>query len=100
MFGDTKERIPDHIRIYNKVGLAHGFLVDNAYVVDVKNKVEFFLSAVLYVNQNETLNDNTYEYNEISIPFLAALGNAVYRFELKRVKDVLPDLTRFEIENK
>ena len=100
MFGDTKERIPDHIRIYNKVGLAHGFLVDNAYVVDVKNKVEFFLSAVLYVNQNETLNDNTYEYNEISIPFLAALGNAVYRFELKRVKDVLPDLTRFEIGNK
>jgi len=55
---------------------------------------------VLYVNQNETLNDNTYEYNEISIPFLAALGNAVYRFELKRVKDVLPDLTRFEIGNK
>ena len=100
MFGDTKERIPDHIRIYNKVGLAHGFLVDNAYVVDVKNKVEFFLSAVLYVNQNEILNDNTYEYNEISIPFLAALGNAVYRFELKRVKDVLPDLTRFEIGNK
>ena len=100
MFGDTKERIPDHIRVYNKVGLAHGFLVDNAYVVDVKNKVEFFLSAVLYVNQNETLNDNTYEYNEISIPFLAALGNAVYRFELKRVKDVLPDLTRFEIGNK
>ena len=100
MYGDTKERIPDHIRIYNKVGLAHGFLVDNAYVVDVKNKVEFFLSAVLYVNQNEILNDNTYEYNEISIPFLAALGNAVYRFELKRVKDVLPDLTRFEIGNK
>ncbi|SVC77115.1 uncharacterized protein METZ01_LOCUS329969, partial [marine metagenome] len=100
MFGDTREQIPDHIRIYNKVGLAHGFLLDNAYVVDVKNKVEFFLSAVVYVNQNETLNDNTYEYDELSIPFLAALGNAVYRYELKRVKDVLPDLTRFEIGNK
>ena len=100
MFGDTREQIPDHIRIYNKVGLAHGFLLDNAYVVDVKNKVEFFLSAVVYVNQNETLNDNTYEYDEISIPFLAALGNAFYRYELNRVKDVLPDLTRFEIGNK
>ena len=100
MFGDTREQIPDHIRIYNKVGLAHGFLLDNAYVVDVKNKVEFFLSAVVYVNQNETLNDNTYEYDEISIPFLAVLGNAVYRYELKRVKDVIPDLTRFEIGNK
>ena len=100
MFGDTREQIPDHIRIYNKVGLAHGFLLDNAYVVDVKNKVEFFLSAVVYVNQNETLNDNTYEYDEISIPFLAALGNAFYRYELNRVKDVLPNLTRFEIGNK
>ena len=100
MFGDTREQIPDHIRIYNKVGLAHGFLLDNAYVVDVKNKVEFFLSAVVYVNQNETLNDNTYEYDEISIPFLAALGNAFYRYELNRVKDILPDLTRFEIGNK
>ena len=84
MFGDNKERIPDYIRIYNKVGLAYGFLLDNAYVVDMKNKVEFFLSAVVYVNENKTLNDNIYEYDEISIPFLAALGNAIYYYELNR----------------
>ena len=100
MFGNTKERIPDHIRIYNKVGLAHGFLVDNAYVVDVKNKLEFFLSAVVYVNQNETLNDNTYEYDEISIPFLAALGNAVYDYELSRKRDIKPNLDRFSLHKK
>ena len=73
MFGNTKERIPDDIRIFNKVGLAHGFLIDNAYIVDMENRVEFFLSAVIYVNENEILNDDTYEYDEISIPFLAAL---------------------------
>ena len=100
MFGNTKERIPDHIRIYNKVGLAHGFLVDNAYVVDVKNKVEFFLSAVVYVNQNETLNDNTYEYDENSIPFLAALGNVVYDFELSRKRNIKPNLDRFSLHEK
>ena len=100
MFGDTREQIPDHIRIYNKVGLAHGFLLDNAYVVDVKNKVEFFLSAVVYVNQNETLNDNTYEYDEISIPFLAALGNAVYDYELSRKRDIKPNLDRFSLHKK
>ena len=100
MFGNTKERIPDHIRIYNKVGLAHGFLLDNAYVVDVKNKVEFFLSAVVYVNQNETLNDNTYEYDEISIPFLAALGKVVYDYELSRKRDIKPNLDRFSLHEK
>ena len=100
MFGNTKERIPDHIRIYNKGGLAHGFLLDNAYVVDMKNKVEFFLSAVVYVNQNETLNDNTYEYDKISIPFLADLGIAVYDYELSRKRDIKPNLDRFNLHKK
>ena len=82
------------------MGLAHGFLLDNAYVVDVKNKVEFFLSAVVYVNQNETLNDNTYEYDEISIPFLAALGKVVYDYELSRKRDIKPNLDRFSLHEK
>ena len=100
MFGNTKERIPDDIRIFNKVGMAHGFLIDNAYIVDMENRVEFFLSAVIYVNENETLNDDTYEYDEISIPFLAALGNVIYNFELSRKRDTRPNLTRFKIHRK
>ena len=100
MFGNTKERIPDYIRIFNKVGLAHGFLIDNAYIVDMENRVEFFLSAVIYVNENEILNDDTYEYDEISIPFLAALGDVIYNFELSRKRDTRPNLTRFKIHRK
>ena len=71
--------------------------MDNAYVVDFKNNIEFFLSAVIYGNENETLNDNTYEYNTLTIPFLADLGRVVYNYELQRKKEYEPDLNRFRL---
>ena len=57
MYGDTKDTIPDHIKIFNKVGMAYGFLLDNAYIIDTENNVEFILTAVVYHNDNETMND-------------------------------------------
>jgi len=84
LYGDTKDSIPDFIKIYNKVGGAYGYLIDNAYIVDSKNKVEFLLSTVIYVNEDEIFNDDKYEYNEIGLPFLANLGRVIYRYELKR----------------
>ena len=84
IYGDTKERIPEHIRIYNKVGYAYGTLTDCAYITDRLNQVEFLLSATILVNDNEIFNDDQYEYESIGIPFLAALGRELYRFESNR----------------
>ncbi len=98
MFGDSKEKIPENIRIFNKVGMAYGFLTDVAYIVDFKNNVEFMLSAVIHVNNNEIYNDDNYEYDEIGIPFLAELGRIIYNFELKRERKHIPDLTEFKID--
>jgi len=95
IYGDTKDKIPDHIRIFNKVGLAYGFLLDNAYIIDIKNNVEFILTAVVYYNENETMNDDKYEYDDITIPFLAELGRKIYNHELARDKKYLPDFSRF-----
>ncbi len=81
MFGDTKEDIPENIHIYNKVGAAYGYLTDCAYIKDVKNNIEFMLSATIHVNKNGIYNDNAYEYDDIGIPFLAALGRAIYQHE-------------------
>ena len=86
LYGDTKDSIPQNVKIYNKVGLAYGYLTDNAYIVDSKNKVEFLLSAVIYVNEDEIFNDDKYEYNEIGLPFLANLGRVIYRYEMERKK--------------
>ena len=84
IYGDTKERIPEHIRIYNKVGYAYGTLTDCAYIIDSLNKVEFLLTATILVNDNMIFNDDQYEYESIGIPFLAALGRELYRYESNR----------------
>jgi len=88
MYGDTKEDIPEHIKIYNKVGWAYGTLTDCAYIKDEKNDVEFLLTATLLVNKNGIFNDDTYEFDEIGIPFLAELGRELYQYELERKNEL------------
>lgn len=83
LYGDKDTQIPEHIEIYNKVGQAYGTLTDNAYIVDKKNNICFFLTATLIVNENQIFNDDQYEYESIGIPFLAELGRAIYQYELK-----------------
>ncbi len=96
LYGGNAERIPEHIRVFNKVGDAYGFLTDTAYVADFKNGVEFLLAATVYTNANQTFNDGEYEYDEIGLPFLRDLGQAIYELELKRTREHKPDLSRFE----
>lgn len=98
LFGDSKETMPSTIRIFNKVGDAYGFLIDNAYVVDFENKVEFMLSAVIHTNKNKIYNDGIYEYEEIGLPFMAEVGKTIYNFERKRKKKYLPNLEKFTIK--
>ncbi|MGD1947733.1 MAG: serine hydrolase [Croceivirga sp.] len=84
MFGDSEEHIPNHIKMYNKVGYAYGTLTDCAYIRDEKNEVDFMLTATILVNENGIFNDNEYEYDEVGIPFLAQLGREIYNYELAR----------------
>ncbi|MBC5992241.1 serine hydrolase [Pontibacter cellulosilyticus] len=98
MYGQDKERIPQNIRIFNKIGDAYGFMIDNAYVVDFENKVEFMLTAVIYVNEDEILNDGKYEYDAVGFPFMKNLGKAFYQYELNRKKKNLSDLSKFKLD--
>lgn len=74
IFGDTKEPIPNHIKIYNKVGDAYGYLTDCAYIVNERTKREYLITATIHVNKNRIFNDDVYEYDTVGIPFLAELG--------------------------
>ncbi|MCM4173699.1 hypothetical protein DHD32_19680 [Arenibacter sp. TNZ] len=82
MFGDTRDTIPEYLKIYNKVGNAFGTITDCAYINDSKNNVEFMLSATLLVNNNGIFNDDKYEYETIGLPFLAQLGREIYNLEI------------------
>ena len=46
-------------------------------------------------DENQTFNDNNYEYDEIALPFLRNLGEAIYEIELKCQRKNEPDLSRF-----
>ncbi len=86
IYGDSKDTIPEHIKIYNKVGFAYGTLTDCAYITDSKNKVDFLLTATILVNKNGIFNDNVYEYDDVGIPFLAELGREIHKLEIERKK--------------
>ncbi len=96
-FRQGSHHIPSYIRVFNKPGWSYGFLTDVSYVVDFKHKVEFMLSATVYVNSDGILNDNKYDYDTVGYPFLYQLGQTVYQYELSRERKYTPDLKEFKI---
>ena len=94
--GMDKASIPSNFRLFNKTGQAYGHLLDASYYVDFDKGVEFFVTAVIYVNADETLNDDAYEYDEIGFPFFAELGEYLYGLELARAKMIPANLEEFE----
>jgi hypothetical protein len=90
--GATNAKLNSDVRIFNKVGDAYGFLLDNAYFVDFKNKVEFMVTATIYCNEDEIFNDDKYEYDSVGFPFFKQLGEVIYQHELSRPKKILPNL--------
>jgi len=86
------------LRIFNKVGDAYGFLIDAAYIVDFRNKVEFMLTATIFCNSDGIFNDDQYDYDTIGFPFLKNLGKVIYEYELKRQRSNIPDLSLFRFD--
>ncbi|HEX2627790.1 MAG TPA: serine hydrolase [Chitinophagaceae bacterium] len=99
-FRNPSHTMPQGVRVFNKVGWAYGCLTDVSYIADFNNKVEFMLSATIYVNSDGVLNDNKYEYTTVGWPFLYQLGQAMYQYELKRKRKSVPDLSAFKMEYK
>ena len=95
--GDSLAVINPNIRIFNKIGDSYGYDIDNAYIVDFKTKTEFILSAVVQSNDDGIYNDNKYEYKTVCLPFMKNLGQLIYKYELQRKKEYLPDLRKFKV---
>jgi hypothetical protein len=98
MFGNSKDPLPEHLRIFNKIGDAYGYLIDNAYIVDLDRNVEFMLSAVIHANTDGIYNDGKYEYKTLGYPFLRNLGQLIYSHELRRVRLTKPNLGEFKFD--
>jgi hypothetical protein len=97
-YGSSSPTVPsDSVRVFNIVGRAYGFLSDCAYVVDVKNNVEFMLSATMYLNERDIVGTGKYEYDKLGLPFLKDLGNLIYKVEKGRNPKYKPNLEEFDL---
>lgn len=98
MYGSSVATIKgDSVRVFNIVGRAYGFLIDCAYIVDFKNKVEFLLSSSIYVNERDLIGSGKYEYDQSGLPFLKDMSKTIYTYERNRPKKHLPKLDEFNL---
>jgi len=94
--GNSTEKVPENIRIFDKVGMSFGFMIDCAYIVDYESNVDFFLSAVIYTNEDEIMNNDRYEYRQIALPFFEQLGFLILDYEKSRERKHIPKLIKFD----
>jgi len=90
----NRSRRNSTIRCFNKVGIAIGFISDCSYFVDYENKTEFFLSAVIYVNENEK--NAGYEYYSVGFPFFTNLSRVINEYEKTRKRKYTPVLEQID----
>ncbi|MXV16256.1 serine hydrolase [Hufsiella ginkgonis] len=95
-YGRDKNALTDpNLRIFNKYGDSYGYVIDNAYIVDFKNKIEFLLTVVVQSNEDGIYNDNKYEYETVCYPFMKNIGQLIYQLELERKRKHIPGLDKF-----
>ena len=84
----------EDIYYLNKAGKALGFHMDNAFIAygkeagiikksgfpKVSPRRGLFVTVGLYVNKDQVLNDDQYEYSQVSVPVLNAIGYAIGRY--------------------
>jgi hypothetical protein len=91
-FGDSSHTMPNHIRVFNKVGWAYGFMTDVSYVIDTKNNIDYMLAATVYVNSDGVVNDSKYDEETVGFPFFEQIGRAFYEYDLHRNRSYQPQL--------
>ncbi len=73
--------IYDSIITRGKIGISFGFVTETAHVIDPNTNKQYVLSASIYVNANDTVNDGIYEYDQVARPFFARLGQLLLEME-------------------
>ncbi len=80
LFGDSLNQFnKSDIRTISKIGYSYGFVTETAYVIDFKNKIDFFITIGMYVNDDGISNDGKYENISIAKPFFAKFSQLVYK---------------------
>jgi hypothetical protein len=84
------DRLNDEsIKIFNNSGKGAGFMIDNAYVVDTRNGVDFFLTVVIKCNKTDIFGDEYYEYDTTGLSFMKNISKFIHTHTInERTKSV------------
>ncbi len=79
-FGGEIPVSPTSIISYNTSGAAYGQMTDVAYLYDKEHNRSFFVSATIYCNKDNILNDDKYDYETTGLPFFKNLGKVLSQY--------------------
>lgn len=71
------------LRYVGKSGRAYGFHIANAYIENLEARRGLYVTAAIYANPNGIVNDDVYDYEGSTQPFMTALGGALARALLR-----------------
>jgi hypothetical protein len=79
------DRLSDStIKIFNNPGKDAGFMIDNAYIIDTRNGIDFFLTVVIKCNRADIFGDEYYEYQETGLSFMKNISSFIHQYEIGR----------------
>jgi hypothetical protein len=84
IFGD---KLNPSVKVFNNSGQDFGFMIDNAYIIDTENGVDFLLTAVVKCNKSNIFGEKYYEYETTGQQFMKNIGNLILRYEIENKKD-------------
>jgi hypothetical protein len=77
------------IKIFNNSGKGAGFMIDNAYVVDTRNGVDFFLTVVIKCNNADIFGEEYYEYEKTGLSFMKNISKFIHQYALNEKKETV-----------
>lgn len=77
--GIARVRPRARIRYVNKAGKAYGFHLENAYISDLETGRAFLVAAAIHADRDGVVDDDRYDYADVTVPFFADLGELLAR---------------------
>lgn len=76
----TMNTADGQLRIYNKVGIAGGFISDVSFFHDKRSGLKFYLSAAMLAKKDGVMDNGKYDYYDIGIPVFRKIGSMIYSY--------------------
>lgn len=73
------------LRIYNKVGIASGFISDVSFFHNRSTGLKFYLSAAMMPKKDGIPDNGKYDYYSIGIPVFRKIGAMIYTYLSKNI---------------